>query len=1471
MNIILRFIILYLFLTIGNIYSQCGPGTPSFTVNMVGSPTGTYTSPVIQRNDTCCGSTAPDVCLKFTIILDPNAMGINFGIASGAVPPGALFYQINCGPPIAVGTPICLSGPGPHILTFCKPGNNNNTYSISSIPAPVVPDSILVRSGCTSTLAVTGFSVPTINWNSVAPGLPGAYNSYLSCTSGCASVVVTPSGTPPTFVDYEVSGFGQSPCQANFFKDTIRVYFFNDLIATINPTLTTICFGQTNAVLTGSASGGLPAYTYSWSTGSTAPTVTVGPGTYTFIVNDKTGCPPTTATAVVNSFTLPIIANAGPDQIVCKVNPNVALSGTVTSASGGLWSGGSGTFTPSTTTLSPTYIPTPGEITSGSVQLYLTTTGNQGCPPDQDTIKITFQNVSITSPGPASTVCANNNVVNLSGSVSGFTNTGQWSTSGTGTFVSLTNLNTQYTPSAGDISAGTVTITLTSTNNGSCPPATSSVVITITPAPLVNAGIGQSICSTGSATLNGSVSAGATTGVWTTSGSGVFNPSSSTLNASYLPSASDVAAGTVTLTLTSTNNGNCFPVQDTIIINIKQIASVNAGPNLALCSNSGSISLTGNVSGGTTTGIWSSSGTGGYNPNNTTLNTAYNITPADILAGSVTFTLNSTNNGVCPVVSDTVKISITTLAVVNAGPNQSICSNAAAINLNGSITGVSGTGVWTSSGSGSYNPNNTTLNAAYNMSAGDISAGSVTFTLTSLNNGPCPAVTDSVRVNIGLLATVNAGPNLALCSNAGTVSLSGSVNGVTTSGFWTSSGNGGYNPNNTSLITSYNIVPTDITNGSVTFTLTSSNNGPCPAVTDTVMVSITSLATVNAGSNQTICSSAGLINLNGLVTGVSGFGIWTSSGGGAYNPNNITLNASYSITPTDISNGFVTFTLTSLNNGPCPAVSDSVRIRITTIASVNAGPSKLICSNTGTIALNGTIAGSTSTGVWTTNGIGPFVPGSTSLNNSYFITVSDVAAGVITFTLSSTNNGVCPAVSDTLQVTIKQVATAYAGPNQILCANTSAINLSGVIGGGSSTGIWSASGTGSFVPDNITLNTSYSITPADINLGSVTFTLASTNNGACPAILDSVKISIKRLAIVNAGADINICSTTLVTPYSGSVSVGSSTGVWNTSGSGSFSPNTTSLNGFYTISPQDIANGTVYLILTSTNNGVCPAVSDTAILSIIKKPVITINSDTTVCAYGNQFVASANLSGGSGNLQWTSSGTGFFSPQDFLNPVTYNFSPADITSGSVILTFNSVNNGACGNSSATMNITVRPVPVANFSASTYTAYIPNDPITFTNLSTNANSYYWYFGDGSFSNFVNPVHTYFTVGYYYAGLIATSQYGCKDTTEQLITIISNVQFPNVFTPNTSGPNGGSYNIADLSNDVFFPYTSGVTDYSLMIFNRWGELIFESKDINIGWDGYFNGKLCQQDAYVWKANISFFDGRKYNKTGSVTLLR
>jgi gliding motility-associated-like protein len=1451
------------------IKAQCGLSTPSFTANLVGSPTGTWTSPSTVRADTCCGSSAPDKCLKFTIFLDATAIGINFDVASGALPPGALFYQINCGPPIAVGTPICLSGAGPHILTFCKPGNNNNTYAITSIPKPQVPDSILVRNGCTATLAVSGFSIPTINWNSIPTNT--TYNNYLSCTSGCATVVATPTGTPPPFVDYEVSGFAASPCQASFYRDTVRVYFYSDLAAGINPVNPTICFGSNTALLTATVTGGLGPYTYSWTTGSTNTAVSVGPGTYTVLVSDKTGCPPTTATAVVSQFTLPISANAGPDLTLCKSNPNVSLSGTIGIASGGVWAGGAGSFVPSATLLSTTYIPTPGEISAGSVQLTLTSTGNAGCPPAADAITISFQNPPIVSTAPGITVCANNNLVTLSATVTGFPSTVLWTSTGSGTFASTTNTNTSYTPSATDISNGSLHIIVTTTNNGACPPAGDTLLVTITPKPIVNAGPDIFICSNGQANLNGIVTGPTNTGTWTTLGDGIL-PNPGALNGIYIPGLNDISTGTVSLILTSSNNGNCLPVKDTVRIIITKLALVNAGPNQVICSSSGSVALSGTVTGGASTGSWSATGSGGFSPSNVALNGSYALTLTDITTGSVIFTLTSTNNGPCPSVSDSVKITIQTIASVNSGTNQFVCSSQNTITLSGNVTGGAGTGSWSASGSGGFSPSNTVLSTSYSLTPADIINGSVIFTLTSTGNGLCPVVRDTVKIKIMPLALVNAGPNQVLCSNATSISLLGSVSGGTNAGSWNASGSGGFSPSNTALNTSYAFTPADVTTGSVIFTLTSSGNAPCAPVSDTVKILIQTIASVNSGSNQSICASQNSISLNGTITGAAGTGSWSASstGSGGFSPSGTVLNPFYSLTQSDITNGSVTFTLTSTNNGMCPAVRDTVKIKITQLAVVNAGLSQYLCSNASSAALSGSMSGGTSTGAWSSSGAGTFNPGSALLNTSYLLTPGDVTAGSVVFTLSSTNNGPCPVVSDTCLLTLINLAQVNSGPNQALCSSQNTIALNGTVAGAAGTGSWSASGSGSFLPSPAGVSVIYSLTPADATMGFVSFTLTSTTNGPCPAVSDTVKAVVKKAANANAGADIIICSNQTAVPLNGTINGLSTGGAWTSNGSGSFSPNTP--NGSYSISQGDINAGNLLLILTSVNDFICPRDADTLKLQIVKNPVISLRLDTTICEKQNPFRVFALVTGGVGQLQWSSSGTGSFSPTPAVNPANYFFTPADLSAGHVTLTLSSLNNGPCGNISASSKITIYPSAKAQFAVPPSPINILSGAIPFTNQSTNATSYKWTFGDGSNnSTLVNPSHSYGSVGFYTVTLVADNVNKCSDTTDQVITIIRDIEFPTAFTPNTSGPGGGAYHSNDYSNDVFFPFTDGVTDYDLMIFNRWGELIFRSHDIKTGWDGYFNGKLCQQDAYVWKANVTFFDGRTFSKTGSITLLR
>jgi PKD repeat protein len=164
---------------------------------------------------------------------------------------------------------------------------------------------------------------------------------------------------------------------------------------------------------------------------------------------------------------------------------------------------------------------------------------------------------------------------------------------------------------------------------------------------------------------------------------------------------------------------------------------------------------------------------------------------------------------------------------------------------------------------------------------------------------------------------------------------------------------------------------------------------------------------------------------------------------------------------------------------------------------------------------------------------------------------------------------------------------------------------------------------------------------------------------------------------------------------------------------------------------------------------------------------------------------------------------------------------------------------------------------------------------FMNYSTGAVSYLWNFGDGSSSELFEPRHTYKKAGSYNATLTVASQYGCTDTLVVLNAFGSStyfISFPNAFIPNRNGPSGGYYSAtSDESAQVFHPSLSGVADYQLRIFSRRGILVFESNDVNIGWDGYYKGQLSEPGVYVWKVRGNYINGDPFTRMGDVTLIK
>ena len=185
--------------------------------------------------------------------------------------------------------------------------------------------------------------------------------------------------------------------------------------------------------------------------------------------------------------------------------------------------------------------------------------------------------------------------------------------------------------------------------------------------------------------------------------------------------------------------------------------------------------------------------------------------------------------------------------------------------------------------------------------------------------------------------------------------------------------------------------------------------------------------------------------------------------------------------------------------------------------------------------------------------------------------------------------------------------------------------------------------------------------------------------------------------------------------------------------------------------------------------------------------------------------------------------------------------------------------------SAFFTITVYPIPAANFSWSPDPP-LENTPVQFTNLSVGATRYLWDFGDGGTSTDVNPKHLYNKTDTFPVSLIAFNDADCSDTfTIPVRTlIIPLIAVPNAFTP-------GRFSGRNYNNGIVKVEGFGIGKMTWRIYNRWGQVVFTSSDVNQGWDGTFKGQLQPMDVYTYTLDVEFTDGQKVRKTGDITLLR
>ncbi len=178
-------------------------------------------------------------------------------------------------------------------------------------------------------------------------------------------------------------------------------------------------------------------------------------------------------------------------------------------------------------------------------------------------------------------------------------------------------------------------------------------------------------------------------------------------------------------------------------------------------------------------------------------------------------------------------------------------------------------------------------------------------------------------------------------------------------------------------------------------------------------------------------------------------------------------------------------------------------------------------------------------------------------------------------------------------------------------------------------------------------------------------------------------------------------------------------------------------------------------------------------------------------------------------------------------------------------------------------VNVFPSPTAGFDVTAHSVSIFAPFIGTIDQSQNADSCVMDFGDSYITSDCNATHTYWNYGSFLITQIVYNQFGCSDTATILIEVLPENRF---FIPNTFTPNG------DGLNDLFMPSIMGVEDYHFMLFDRWGNLMFETIDTYQGWDGRYKGNKCQEDVYVWKIEyINVVNGEEMKVIGHVNLVR
>jgi len=680
--------------------------------------------------------------------------------------------------------------------------------------------------------------------------------------------------------------------------------------------------------------------------------------------------------------------------------------------------------------------------------------------------------------------------------------------------------------------------------------------------------------------------------------------------------------------------------------------------------------------------------------------------------------------------------------------------------------------------------------------------GTITYTVTGTDVNGCTN-TDQVDITVNPLPIVDAGLDQSICQDDH-VTLSGS--GALTYA-WTAGVIDG--------------VPFAPAVGNYTFTVTGTDANGCTNI-DEVNLVVNDLPVVVAGANETACAGGSVtLNGSGAVTYVWDNGVTDGI-------------------PFGQGVGTVTYTVIGTDANGC-SNSDQVDVTVNALPVVVGGLDQTVCDGEFvTLSGSGAVSYVWDNGV--TDGV-PFAQG----------------VGTVTYSVIGTDMNGC-SNTDNVDVTVNPLPVVDAGVDNTECENTQ-ITLSGA---GAMTYTWDTG-----VIDGV---------PFTQLPGTVTYTVVGTDANGCTDS-DQVDITINALPNVVAGPDQTVCDGTPVT-LSGS---GANNYAWT--------------GGVVDGVPFVPAVGQYQFVVSGTDVLLC-ANNDTVLVTVHANPVVIAGIDQTSCE--DSWITLNAI--GSPNLYWSNAvinNTPFQQGVGIVDYVVYDSLATGCTSSDTvrvevfanpIVTANDAE--ICEGEGVTLSgqgavsyswtggvingVEFYPTTSGNYdvlgisadgctaesTASVIVHYAPDvsfkiddmslttlDPTTsFTNLTTGATSYNWDFGDGSpYSSLFEPTHTFpvDASGEYQITLTAYSDFGCVAEAVKYIHVFQDytIFVPNSFTPDHNG-----------ENDIFKPVMTGFDedDFTLYIFNRWGDLIFESHNMEVGWDGTFAGQdyQVQDGAYTWK---------------------